>query len=161
MAYGSGERWSRNDSDELFLTGSTNNAVGAKLEFTLKVTYDSDTTNKLKCIAIEPKSVLIGGNDYFVKKIAYENNINEFENDSSASISRFEFWFNKPTGKLTKSFFEFQEFGNILTRHQGKANVVFCDGHVESPTLKFLFEDTSDTALARWNRDHQPHPEKW
>ena len=36
MAYGSGERWSRNDSDELFLTGSTNNAVGAKLEFTLK-----------------------------------------------------------------------------------------------------------------------------
>ncbi|PYJ60240.1 MAG: hypothetical protein DME24_10260 [Verrucomicrobia bacterium] len=31
-----GERWSRNDSDELFLTGSTNNAVGAKLEFTLK-----------------------------------------------------------------------------------------------------------------------------
>jgi prepilin-type processing-associated H-X9-DG protein len=31
----------------------------------------------------------------------------------------------------------------------GKANVVFCDGHVESPTLKFLFEDTSDAALAR------------
>ena len=55
----------------------------------------------------------------------------------------------------------FEEFGNILTRHQGKANVVFCDGHVESPTLKFLFEDTSDTALARWNRDHQPRPEKW
>jgi len=25
------------------------------------------------------------------------------------------------------------------TRHQGKANVVFCDGHVESPTLKYLF----------------------
>ena len=55
----------------------------------------------------------------------------------------------------------FEEFGNILTRHQGKANVVFCDGHVESPTLKFLFTDTSDTALARWNRDHQPHREKW
>jgi len=36
VACGSGERWSRNDSDELFLTGSTNNAVGAKLEFTLK-----------------------------------------------------------------------------------------------------------------------------
>src|SRR6266542_3121820 len=55
----------------------------------------------------------------------------------------------------------FAGFGNIHTRHQGKANVVFCDGHVESPTLKFLFEDTSDPALARWNRDHQPHPEKW
>jgi prepilin-type processing-associated H-X9-DG protein/prepilin-type N-terminal cleavage/methylation domain-containing protein len=45
-------------------------------------------------------------------------------------------------------------------RHQGKANVVFCDGHVESPTLKFLFEDTSAAALSRWNRDHQPHREK-
>jgi len=46
------------------------------------------------------------------------------------------------------------------SRHQGKANVVFCDGHVESPTLKFLFEDTSDAALVRWNRDHLPHREK-
>jgi prepilin-type processing-associated H-X9-DG protein/prepilin-type N-terminal cleavage/methylation domain-containing protein len=45
-------------------------------------------------------------------------------------------------------------------RHQSKANVVFCDGHVESPTLKFLFEDTSDEALRRWNRDHQPHRER-
>ena len=45
-------------------------------------------------------------------------------------------------------------------RHQGKANVVFCDGHVESPTLKFLFEDASDGALVRWNRDHLPHREK-
>ncbi len=32
-------------------------------------------------------------------------------------------------------------------RHQGRANVAFCDGHVESPTLQFLFEDTSDDAL--------------
>jgi prepilin-type processing-associated H-X9-DG protein len=45
-------------------------------------------------------------------------------------------------------------------RHQGKANLVFCDGHVESPTLQFLFEDTSDDALVRWNRDHLPHREK-
>jgi prepilin-type processing-associated H-X9-DG protein/prepilin-type N-terminal cleavage/methylation domain-containing protein len=44
--------------------------------------------------------------------------------------------------------------------HQGRANVVFCDGHVESPTLQFLFEDTSDAALVRWNRDHSPHREK-
>jgi prepilin-type processing-associated H-X9-DG protein/prepilin-type N-terminal cleavage/methylation domain-containing protein len=44
--------------------------------------------------------------------------------------------------------------------HQGKANVVFCDGHVESPTLQFLFEDASDAALSSWNRDHLPHREK-
>jgi prepilin-type N-terminal cleavage/methylation domain-containing protein/prepilin-type processing-associated H-X9-DG protein len=42
-------------------------------------------------------------------------------------------------------------------RHQGKANVVFCDDHVESPTLQYLFEDTSDEALSRWNRNHEPH----
>jgi prepilin-type processing-associated H-X9-DG protein len=47
--------------------------------------------------------------------------------------------------------------GNILTRHQGKANVVFCDGHVDSPKLNFLVEDASTTALVRWNRDHLPH----
>jgi len=31
----------------------------------------------------------------------------------------------------------------------GQANVLFCTGHVESPTLKFLFEDTSNAALVR------------
>jgi len=41
-----------------------------------------------------------------------------------------------------------------------RATVVFCDGHVESPTLQFLFADTSDAALSRWNRDHQPHRER-
>jgi prepilin-type processing-associated H-X9-DG protein/prepilin-type N-terminal cleavage/methylation domain-containing protein len=47
----------------------------------------------------------------------------------------------------------------VYQRHQGKSNVVFCDGHVESPSLQFLFADTSDAALVRWNRDHQPHKE--
>lgn len=45
-------------------------------------------------------------------------------------------------------------------RHQGNANVVFCDGHVESPALQFLFDDTNAAALVRWNRDHQPHRER-
>ena len=53
-----------------------------------------------------------------------------------------------------------KNYGNTFTRHQGRANVVFCDGHVESPTLQFLFTDTSDAALSRWNRDHQPHRER-
>ena len=38
--------------------------------------------------------------------------------------------------------------------------VVFRVGHVKSPPLKYLFEDTSDAALSRWNRDHLPHREK-
>ena len=45
----------------------------------------------------------------------------------------------------------------VDVRHQGKANVVFCDGHVESPTLEYLFTGTNDANLGRWNRDHQPH----
>lgn len=47
-----------------------------------------------------------------------------------------------------------------FSRHQGKANVVICDGHAESPTLQFLFDDTRAAALSRWNRDHLPHREK-
>ncbi|WP_083809140.1 prepilin-type N-terminal cleavage/methylation domain-containing protein [Pedosphaera parvula] len=58
---------------------------------------------------------------------------------------------------MRRSLGNFERFGNVVTRHQGKANVLFCDGHVESPTVKFLFEDTSDAALSRWNRDHLPH----
>jgi len=52
-----------------------------------------------------------------------------------------------------------RQFGRASDRHQGRVNVLFCDGHVESPTLNFVFEDKSEAALARWNRDHQPHRE--
>jgi prepilin-type processing-associated H-X9-DG protein len=45
----------------------------------------------------------------------------------------------------------------ILARHQGCLDVVFCDGHVESPKVGFLFTNTSDVALVRWNRDRLPH----
>ncbi len=44
-------------------------------------------------------------------------------------------------------------------RHLGRANVVFSDGHAESPTLKSLFEDVGDSDLVRWNRDDLPHRE--
>lgn len=45
----------------------------------------------------------------------------------------------------------------IAARHQGRVNILLCDGHVESPLPVFVFEDASDAALVRWNRDHQPH----
>ena len=64
------------------------------------------------------------------------------------SPSEIEYWPGYP-GTTQRSY----------ARHQGRANVVFCDGHVESPTLQLLFADTSDEALSRWNRDHQPHRE--
>jgi type II secretory pathway pseudopilin PulG len=46
------------------------------------------------------------------------------------------------------------------SRHQGEANAVFCDDHVESLMLKSLLAGTNDAALVRWNRDHLPHREK-
>lgn len=55
---------------------------------------------------------------------------------------------------------EAAKMGNIGTRHLGKANVLFCDGHVESLDVNSLFEGTSDGELARWNRDHLPHRER-
>jgi prepilin-type processing-associated H-X9-DG protein/prepilin-type N-terminal cleavage/methylation domain-containing protein len=42
-------------------------------------------------------------------------------------------------------------------RHRGKADVVFCDGHVEATSLKMLFQENSAAPLSRWNRDHLPH----
>ena len=44
-----------------------------------------------------------------------------------------------------------------LPRHQGKLNVLFCDGHVEGLKPTSLFTETSDVALSLWNRDHTSH----
>ncbi|HEX5399273.1 MAG TPA: H-X9-DG-CTERM domain-containing protein [Verrucomicrobiae bacterium] len=65
-------------------------------------------------------------------------------------------------GNLERAYgiLDLGDTSRAYARHQGHANVVFCDGHVESPTLQFLFADTSDAALVRWNRDHLPHREK-
>lgn len=51
------------------------------------------------------------------------------------------------------------DFPKMPVRHQNKVNVLLCDGHVESVSAQFLFDDTSDQALSRWNRDHLPHRE--
>ncbi|PWU17823.1 MAG: hypothetical protein C5B50_10555 [Verrucomicrobia bacterium] len=52
-----------------------------------------------------------------------------------------------------------ESIGAILSSHLGRINVLFCDGHTESPGMQFVFQDTTDAALVRWNRDHQPHRE--
>jgi prepilin-type processing-associated H-X9-DG protein len=63
-------------------------------------------------------------------------------------------------GRLSSSTELAGSTDRIKQRHSGDLNVVFCDGHVEACTLDFLFSDDSDTALASWNRDHQPHRER-
>ena len=51
------------------------------------------------------------------------------------------------------------DFPGRCLPHQSTVNALFCDGHVESPKVRLLFEDATEGALVRWNRDHQPHPE--
>jgi prepilin-type processing-associated H-X9-DG protein len=50
--------------------------------------------------------------------------------------------------------------GRATSRHSGKVNVAFCDAHVESLKLAYVFEDTNDVALVRWNLDHRPHGDR-
>lgn len=48
-------------------------------------------------------------------------------------------------------------YTRVKSRHGGRANIAFCDGHVESMSLKTLFQDSDSQSLSRWNRDHQAH----
>jgi prepilin-type N-terminal cleavage/methylation domain-containing protein/prepilin-type processing-associated H-X9-DG protein len=48
----------------------------------------------------------------------------------------------------------------IANRHNGGANVVFCDAHVEF-AKQVAWMMPAETNRKRWNRDNQPHPETW
>ena len=58
------------------------------------------------------------------------------------------------------SYEGFRDLTPAKARHLSKANVVYCDGHVESLSLKALFENTNDAAYLRWNRDDLPHRQR-
>jgi prepilin-type N-terminal cleavage/methylation domain-containing protein/prepilin-type processing-associated H-X9-DG protein len=44
--------------------------------------------------------------------------------------------------------------------HNGTVNVVFCDGHVETPKFAAHLFDRSDASLRRWNKDNEAHRER-
>ena len=44
--------------------------------------------------------------------------------------------------------------------HNGGANILFCDGHVEYGKYRQWVEHRDDV-MRRWNCDHEPHPETW
>jgi prepilin-type processing-associated H-X9-DG protein/prepilin-type N-terminal cleavage/methylation domain-containing protein len=44
--------------------------------------------------------------------------------------------------------------------HGDRANMVFCDGHVEGVRSNAICA-TNELARVRWNKDHKPHPESW
>lgn len=45
-------------------------------------------------------------------------------------------------------------------RHQGRLNMLFCDGHVEGMRVHDLFFSNEDRHLRLWNADNQPHRER-
>jgi len=47
----------------------------------------------------------------------------------------------------------------VMTRHHGRLNALFCDGHTLAIKVHSLLFDHSDDALRRWNNDHEPHRE--
>jgi prepilin-type processing-associated H-X9-DG protein len=48
----------------------------------------------------------------------------------------------------------------VQAMHNGALNVVFCDGHVESPKIAAHLFDRTDSSLRRWNKDNEPHHER-
>jgi prepilin-type processing-associated H-X9-DG protein len=45
-------------------------------------------------------------------------------------------------------------------RHDGGANILFCDGHVVYGKQDKWIEKTFESR-GQWNNDNQPHPETW
>jgi prepilin-type processing-associated H-X9-DG protein len=61
-------------------------------------------------------------------------------------------------GMATSANKEAEQSGYDFTkkRHGSKANMLFCDGHVEGPKFTSVYRN-QDVQLQRWNNDHQPH----
>jgi prepilin-type processing-associated H-X9-DG protein/prepilin-type N-terminal cleavage/methylation domain-containing protein len=97
--------------------------------------------------------IAIGDNFYGAPSIIFDGQL--FGRTTDSGLTSWSSTFNSGNGKYDLA----ESTARSRNRHQSKANMAFCDGHVESPTFKSLFEDTSDEALSRWNRDHQPHRE--
>jgi prepilin-type processing-associated H-X9-DG protein len=51
-----------------------------------------------------------------------------------------------------------EQANRAARRHASRANVVFCDGHVEDRRFDSLFAE-HDGAWRRWNNDNEPHRE--
>jgi prepilin-type processing-associated H-X9-DG protein len=49
--------------------------------------------------------------------------------------------------------------GEIITRHGGLFNFLYCDGHVQSLKRSYWMNFTNSSQ--NWNNDHRPHPETW
>ncbi len=70
------------------------------------------------------------------------------------------FWLSPHVSITLGSLAQRPHAGTMFMPHAGRANTVFCDGHVEQAKGEKWIEAT-DSARKRWNNDNQPHPETW
>jgi prepilin-type N-terminal cleavage/methylation domain-containing protein/prepilin-type processing-associated H-X9-DG protein len=61
-------------------------------------------------------------------------------------------------GDITGALDEQDDY--VATRHNGGANIVFCDAHVEFGKQTNWMKPVA-SVRKRWNHDNQPHPESW
>jgi prepilin-type N-terminal cleavage/methylation domain-containing protein/prepilin-type processing-associated H-X9-DG protein len=58
-------------------------------------------------------------------------------------------------------FYPINQVGKIgktaYTRHQGRLNTLFCDGHVEGLKVHTLFFSKDERDMRLWNNDNEPH----
>jgi prepilin-type N-terminal cleavage/methylation domain-containing protein/prepilin-type processing-associated H-X9-DG protein len=69
----------------------------------------------------------------------------------------------KANDALSPAYFEIMQKYPVYwpaEHHNRRANMVFCDAHVESAKQTNWMAAT-DLARRRWNKDNEPHPETW
>jgi prepilin-type N-terminal cleavage/methylation domain-containing protein/prepilin-type processing-associated H-X9-DG protein len=59
----------------------------------------------------------------------------------------------------TEAYYSTTGYDPIFKRHEGRWNMLFCDGHVESLKPKELFDRKNQEIRRLWNKDNEPHPE--
>jgi prepilin-type N-terminal cleavage/methylation domain len=96
------------------------------------------------------------GKDHFIRSISLGApadmiEIGDLQLPNSVWCNIISPWHKKPLGNVNCV---------VPSRHSGGANIAFCDAHVQWQTqARWIDENVS--ARARWNNDHQPHPETW
>jgi len=112
--------------------------------------------NELGVLKVGNPTNLLG----LVKAVTGEVEVREADVANPADMMAIGDTFNGGGTLWRRDLDYLRKHDNDLSRHGGRANVIFCDEHVESPQQTFLLEDTSDAALVRWNRDHRPHRDR-
>jgi prepilin-type N-terminal cleavage/methylation domain-containing protein len=122
------------DSSEGFFADQPIREVKIVVPSQMVLSADADGLEYLPDFTNSPASYPCWGTAYLIYQFAYQNGMGAYE---------------PPNPK------------QLLRRHLGRWNTVFCDDHVEGRQSAQLFQygPPNDQLATRWNLDHQPHEE--